>query len=128
MVKEGKVDCSSSPVVIETIEATGVIFLVTADDVCLVLSTLVSVEAGDVILSEVVGDVLLPLDGEKFLSVEVGGVNISDVFASVRLTLAGDEVVVSPEEDDSWGVPSVRVCPLGDDEGVDVVTSVLVVL
>ena len=67
-------------------------------------------------------------DGEKFLSLEVGVVNISDVVAGVLLPLAADEVVVSPEEDVSWGVPSVRVCPLGDDEGVDVVTSVMVVL
>ena len=127
-MEESKVGCSSSPVVIETVEVTGVIFLVTVGDVSLVFSTVVSVEAGDVILSDVVGDVLLPLDGEKFLSLEVGGVNISDVVARVRFTLAGDEVVVSPEEDVSWGVPSVRVCPRGDDEGVDVVTSVLVVL
>ncbi len=75
-----------------------------------------------------VGDVLLTLNGEKFLSVEVRAVNISDVVAGVLLTLAGEEVVVSPEEDVSWGGPSVRVGPRGDDEGVDVVTSVMVVV
>ena len=127
-MEEGKVDCTSSPVVIETVEVTGVIFLVTVGDVSLVFSTVVSVEVGDVIVSDVVGNVLLPLDGEKFLSLEVGVVNIPDVVAGVWLTLAGDEVVVSPEEDVSWGVPAVRVCPRGDDEGVDVVTSVMVVL
>ena len=127
-MEEGKVDCTSSPVVIETVEVTGVIFLVTVGDVSIVFSTGVSVEPGDVIICEVVGDLLLPLDGEKFLSLEVGVVNIPDVVAGVWLTLAGDEVVVSPEEDVSWGVPSVRVCPRGDDEGVDVATSVMVVL
>ena len=126
-MKEGKVDSSCSPVVIETVEVTGVIFLVTVGDVSLVFSTVVSVEAGDVIISEVVGDVLLPLDGENFLSLKVGVFNIPDVVAGVWVTLVGDEVVVSPEEVVSRGVISVRVCPRGDDEGVDVVTSVMVV-
>ena len=127
-MEESNVDCSFSPVVIETVEVTGVIFLVTVGDVSIVFSTGVSVEPGDVIICEVVGDLLLPLDGEKFLSLEVGVVNIPDVVAGVWLTLAGDEVVVSPEEDVSQGVLSVRVCSLGDDEGVDVATSVMVVL
>ena len=126
-MEESKVGCSSSPVVIETVEVTGVIFLVTVGDVSLVFSTVVSVEAGDVIISEVVGDVLLPLDGENFLSLKVGVFNIPDVVAGVWVTLVGDEVVVSPEEVVSRGVISVRVCPRGDDEGVDVVTSVMVV-
>ena len=104
------------------------ICLVRVGDVSIVFSTVVSVEAGDVIISDVVGDVLLPVGGEKFLSVEVGVVNISDVVAGVRLTVAGEGVIVSPEEDVSWGVPSVRVDPRGDDEGVDGVTSVTVVV
>ena len=102
MLEEGNVDSPSISLVIETAEVTRVKFLVTESDMIPVFPTM--------------------------LSVEVGAVNISDVVAGVWLTLAGDEVVVSPEEDVSRGVPAVRVCPRGDDEGVDEVTSVMVVL
>ena len=127
-MEEGTVDCPSSPAVTEAVETTGVILLVTVGLVSLVFITVVSVEAGDVIIFDVIRDVLSPVDGEKFLCVEVGVVNISDVVAGVRLTLAGYEVVVSPEEGVSWRVPSVRVGPRGDDERVDVITSVMVVV
>ena len=61
-------------------------------------------------------------------SVEIVDVGISDTVEGLWLTLEGDEVRASPEVEVSCEMLSVRVCPLRDDEGVDVITAEIVLV
>lgn len=56
------------------------------------------------------------------VAVEGGAVNICKVVRGVRQTLEEDEVLVSPEWDVSGETRVVHLCPLGEDEEVDVLT------
>ena len=62
------------------------------------------------------------------LSVGLFVPNIFDVTVGVYLTWGGNEVVVVPEGDVLWEVPSVDLCACVDDETVDVLTAVMVVV
>lgn len=55
------------------------------------------------------------------VAVEGGAVNICKVVRGVRQTLE-DEVLVSPDWDVSGETSIVHLCPLGEDEEVDVLT------
>lgn len=55
------------------------------------------------------------------VAVEGGAVNICKVVRGVRKTLE-DEVLVSPDWDVSGETSIVHLCPLGEDEEVDVLT------
>ena len=94
----GKVDCFSGPVVTDT----GWICLGRVGDVFLGFPTVVSAE--DFVL------------------------HIFDVTVGVYLIWGGNEVVVVPEGDVLWEVPSVDLCARVDDETVDVLTAVMVVV
>ena len=100
-MKGGKVDCFSDPVVIDTVE-TRWICLGRVGDVFLGLPTVVSAE--DFVL------------------------HIFDVTVGVYLTWGRNEVVVVPEGDVLWEVPSVDLCACVDDETVDVLTAVMVLV
>ena len=62
------------------------------------------------------------------LSVDLFVPNIFDVTVGVYRTWGGNEVVVVPEGDVLWEVPSVDLCARVDDERVDVLTAVMVVV
>ena len=100
-MKEGKIDCFSGPVVIDTVE-TG----------CMCLGR--------------VGDVFLGFP--TVMSAEVFVLHIFDVTLGVCLTSGGNEVVVVPEGDVLWEVSSVDLSARVDDERVDVLTAVMVVV
>ena len=66
---------------------------ITGSDVCLVVPAEVSVAIGGVVgTSDVVADVLLPLEDDEVSPGEADGMAISDTVEGVWLTLEGDEV------------------------------------
>ena len=101
MLEEGAVDCLSVPVFAEAAEMSGEL-VATGSVVCCVFC--------------------------EVASVEVGSVDVPDVACGVWLTLEGDEALDSPAVDVPRETPSVGVCPLGEDEGVAVLTAVMVLV
>lgn len=126
MLEEVTVDCDSSPVVLESVAVPGVKPRVAVSCMSLVVPTVVSPEMGVVSALDVTGGDLLTLEGDEAFSVEVGSVNNSDVVRDIMLILRVDEV--SKRGDVSTESPSVGVCLLGEDEAVDVLTSVMVLV
>lgn len=62
------------------------------------------------------------------VSVEVGTVNETDVVRGAMLILEGDKVLAFPEVDISCEMISVKVCPLKEDEGVEVIKAEIVLV
>ena len=116
-------ECSLSPVDIESVEVTGVKLAASECDVCFVFPPVVSVDIGVMKTSDVTACELLAGEEAEVSSVEDVVGDISDTVAGLWLTLEGDEVCASPEVEVSCEMLSVRVCPLRDDEGVDVITA-----
>lgn len=76
----------------------------------------------------VIGGVLLTVEGDEVCFVEMDAVKVSDgvEFPSVRVE--GDGVFVFPGVAVSRETPSVRVCPFGDEDRLDVPSAVMVVV
>ena len=121
-------DCSSTPVVLEGIEVTTVKFAVSGYDVCFVFPPVVTVDTDVMEISDVTACELLAWEEAEVSSVEDVDVGISDTVEGLWLTLEGDEVRASPEVEVSCEMLSVRVCPLRDDEGVDVIIAEIVLV
>ena len=90
---ECAVECPPGPLVIRPVELMWVTLPITGSDVCLVVPAEVSVAIGGVVgTSDVVADVLLPLEDLEVSPGEADGVGISVTAEGVWLTLEGDEV------------------------------------
>ena len=121
-------ECSLSPVDIESVEVTGVKLAVSECDVCFVIPPVVTVDTSVIETSDVTAFESLAREETEVSSVELVDVGISDTVEGLWLMLEGDEVLASPEVDVSCEVLSVRVCPFREDEGVVVITANVVLL
>ena len=121
-------ECSLSPVDIESVEVTGVKLAVSECDVCFVFPPVVSVDIGVMKTSDVTACELLAGEEAEVSSVEDVDMGIFDTVEGLWLTLEGDEVRASPEVEVSCEMLSVRVCPFRDDEGVDVIIAEIVLV
>ena len=118
-------DCASDPVVTALTEVPGVKLPVPGTVGPPVVPAGVSAELVVVSICDVIGGVLLTVEGDEVCFVEMDAVKVSDgvEFPSVRVE--GDGVFVFPGVAVSRETPSVRVCPLGDKERVDVPSAVM---
>ena len=96
VMEEGAMDCSSSPVDSESVEASEVKLAVSGYDVCCVFPTVVSVEIGVWRNSDVMTCVLLALEKPEMVSMEFSDLDISDIMEDLLLTVETDEVTVLP--------------------------------
>ena len=121
MKEECAVEGPSCSVVIETVAATGLKRPVSVCDVFFVFPPGVSVLIGAVGTSGDMETVLFALEEDEMSAMEDEDVGISDDVEGTWLSLEGDGVLAVPEVAVSWEMWSVGVCPLREEDGVDVI-------